>query len=383
MIIDLSVIHDKEAPSSQPFCFALSVPLSRGEKGFSFPLPPGEGLRVREFGRTAHTVIIYGKINRCAAMVALTLAVITAMPVAAQTPKFPNRPLRVIIGLAPGGGMDTISRALAQKLGDNVGQQVVVDNRPGAGGNIAMEMAAAAAPDGHTLLIISATAVIYPILYKARFDVLRDFVPVSQISAQGYVGVVHPSVPVRSVAEFVQHLKTNPGKLNYASSGIGSPIHLCGELFTALTGTRMTHVPYKGISPAYTDILAGSIEASFPAIVSSQPFVRAGKLRALAVTLPKRSQVVADLPTMEEAGVPGMVVVSWYGALAPLGTPQPIVERLAQGIAAAMSQPDVAKRLLADGSEAVTSTPAQFHAHIGDEREKWTRVIRGAGIKVQ
>jgi tripartite-type tricarboxylate transporter receptor subunit TctC len=300
-----------------------------------------------------------------------------------QSQKFPNRPVRFIIGLAPGGGMDTISRALAQKLGESLGQTVIVDNRPGAGGNIAMEMASASAPDGHNLLIISATSVIYPILYKARFDVLRDFAPVSQISAQGYVAVVHPSVPARNIAELVQHLKANPGKLNYASSGIGSPIHLIGELFTALSGTRMTHVPYKGLGPAYADLIAGNIEVSFPAIVSSQPHIRAGKLRALAVTLPRRSNVVPELPTIVEAGVPGVVVVNWYGMLAPLGTPQPIIDALSRGIAASMSQADISKRLLADGSEAATSTPQQFAAHIAEERDKWTRVIRNAKIRVQ
>ena len=315
---------------------------------------------------------------------ALALGMITSAAHAqTQTQKYPNRPVRAIIGLAPGGGMDTITRALAQKLGDNLGQTVIVDNRPGAGGNIAMEMTAASAADGHNLLIISATSVIYPILYKARFDVLRDFAPVSQISAQGYVAVVHPAVPARNIAELVQHLKANPGKLNYASSGIGSPIHLAGELFTALSGTRMTHVPYKGLGPAYADLIAGNIEMSFPAIVSSLPHIRAGKLRALAVTLPKRSPVVPELPTIVEAGVPGVVVVNWYGMLAPLGTPPYIIERLSRGVAAAMGQPEVVKRLLADGSETATSTPEQFRAHIAEERDKWTKVIRNAGIRVQ
>lgn len=301
----------------------------------------------------------------------------------AQIQSYPNRPLRAIVSIAPGGGMDTISRAMAQKLGDHLGQTVIVDNRPGAGGNIAMEMTAASAADGYNLLIISATSVIHPILYKARFDVLRDFMPVSQISAQGYVAVVHPSVPAQNIAELVQHMKANPGKLNFASSGIGSPIHLTGELFMAATGTRMTHVPYKGLAPAYADLFAGTIEMSFPAIVSSLPHIRAGRLRALAVTLPRRSPVVPELPTMVEAGVPGVEVVNWYGLLAPLGTPQPIVERLSRGVAAAMSQPDVIKRLRADGSDAATSSPEQFRAHIAKEREKWANVIRNAGIRVQ
>ena len=314
--------------------------------------------------------------------VALPLLLVCANALA-QTPKFPDRPLRAIAGIAPGGGMDTISRALAQRLGEELGQPVVVDNRPGAGGNIAMEMAANAAPDGHNLLIISATSVIHPILYKARFDVLKDFQPVSQISAQGYIAVVHPGVPVRNIVEYVAHLKAYPGKLNYASSGIGSPIHLTGELFTAMTGTRMTHVPYKGIGPAYADMIAGQIEASFPAIVSSQPLIRSGKLRGLAVTLPTRSPVMPEYPTMVEAGVKGVVVINWYGILVPLSTPQAIIDRLAQATAAAMHHPEVIKRLAADGSDPATSTPAQFRKHIAEERDKWTRVIRNAGIKAQ
>ncbi len=318
-----------------------------------------------------------------ARLVTAAMAGIVAWPALAQSPAFPTRPLRAVVSIAPGGGMDTISRAMAQKLGENLGQTVVIDNRPGAGGNIAMEIAAGSAPDGHNLLIISATSVIFPVLYKARFDVLRDFAPVSQISAQGYVAVVIPSVPARNIVELVQHLKANPGKINYASSGIGSPIHLSAELFSAATGTRMTHVPYKGISPAYTDMLAGQIEMSFPAIVSSLPLIRSGKLRALAVTLPKRSPVVPELPTIVEAGVPGVVVVNWYGLLAPLNTPPWIIERLSRGVAASMNHAEVVKRLLADGSDAATSTPEEFRKHIAEERDKWTRVIRNANIRVQ
>jgi tripartite-type tricarboxylate transporter receptor subunit TctC len=246
-----------------------------------------------------------------------------------------------------------------------------------------MEIAAGSAPDGHNLLIISATSVIFPVLYKARFDVLRDFAPVSQISAQGYVLVVIPSMPARSVTELVQHLKANPGKINFSSSGIGSPNHLTAELFSAMSGTRMTHVPYKGSAPAFADMLAGQIDLAFPAIMSSQPLIRSGKLRALAVTTPKRSFVVPELPTIVEAGVPGVVVVNWYGLLAPLNTPAWIVDRLSRGVAASMNSPEVVKRLQNDGSDAATSTPEEFRKHITEERDKWTRVIRNANIRVQ
>ena len=299
---------------------------------------------------------------------------------AAQT--YPTRPVRVLIPLAPGGSMDTIARGLAQKLSEAMGQNFVIDNRPGAGSNVALETAMASAPDGHTIVGVSATVVIYPILYKARFDVLRDFASVAQITQQGYLLAVNPSaVPARSVAEFVSYLKAHPGKLNFASSGIGSPIHLTGELFMIATGTKMTHVPYKGLGAAYADLIAGNIELSFPTIVSSQAHIRAGRLRALAVTGPKRAPAMPELPTMAEAGVAGVVVMNWYGILAPAGTPRPIIDRLNRELVNALKQPEMMKRLVADGSEAVGSSPEELRSLIAAEREKWTKVIKAAGIK--
>jgi tripartite-type tricarboxylate transporter receptor subunit TctC len=300
---------------------------------------------------------------------------------AAHAQNFPTRPVRVLIPLAPGGGMDTIARALSQKLTESMGQNFIVDNRPGAGSNVALETAMSSPADGHTVVGISATVVIYPILYKARFDVLRDFAPISQITAQAYLLAVNPSVPARSVAELVTYLKANPGKLNYASSGIGSPIHLSGELFMIATGTRMTHVPYKGMGAAYADLIAGNIELSFPTIVSSQAHVRSGRLRGLAVTGPKRAPAMPDMPTMAEAGVPGMVVTNWYGILAPAGTPRPVIDKLNREIVNALRQPEMMKRLVADGSEAVGGTPEELRALIAAERDKWTKVIKTAGIR--
>jgi tripartite-type tricarboxylate transporter receptor subunit TctC len=299
----------------------------------------------------------------------------------AQAQSYPNRPVRMIVPLAPGGGMDTIARALAHKLTEAMGQNVVVDNRPGAGSSIGLETAANSPKDGHTVVVISATSVVYPIMYKARFDVVRDFEPVSQITSQGYLLAVNPSkVPVNSVSEFVSHLKANPGKLNFASSGIGSLIHLSGELFMVATGTRMTHVPYKGMGAAYSDLVAGNIELSFPTIVSSQPHVKAGRLRALAVTLPKRAPAVPDLPTMAEAGVKGVVVTNWYGVLAPAGTPGPVVEKLNREIVKVMHEPEMMKRLLGDGSEAVGNSSEEFRRHLVAERDQWTKIIKQAGI---
>jgi len=277
--------------------------------------------------------------------------------------------------------MDTVARGLGQRLGDVLGQSFVVDNRPGAGSQIALEILAASAPDGHTLMMISATTVVHPILYKSRFDILRDFAPVSQVSAQGYVLVVHPAVPVKSVAELVQYLRANPGKLNYGSSGIGSPIHMSGELFQIATGTRMIHIPFKGMGAAYNDLVGGHVELSFPTIISSIPHINAGRLRALAVTPATRVPALPDIPTMAEAGVPGVVVLNWYGLIAPARTPKRVIDQLAGETIKAMQAPDMTKRLVAEGSTAVGSSPQQFAAHLRAEHELWSRVIKQAGIR--
>ena len=309
----------------------------------------------------------------------LLFAMLVLLPAHAQN--YPNRPVRIIVPLAPGGGMDTVTRGLAQKLGDTFGQTFVVDNRPGAGSQVGLEILAAAAPNGHTLMMLSATTVIHPLLYKSRFDIVRDFAPVSQITAQGYVLAVHPTIPAKSVAEFVQYLRANPGKLNYASSGIGSPIHMTGELFQVATGTRMVHVPYKGLGAAYTDLVGGQIELSFPTIISSIAHIKAGRLRALAVTPAKRVSALPDIPTFAEAGVAGVVVVNWYGLIAPKGTPQAIIDRISRETAKAMQSPDMMKRLVAEGSEAVGGSPQEFAAHIRAEHNQWSKVIKQAGIR--
>jgi tripartite-type tricarboxylate transporter receptor subunit TctC len=302
-------------------------------------------------------------------------------PLHSHAQQYPTRPVRIVVPLSAGGGMDAVSRGLALKLGDAFTQTVVIDNRPGAGSQIGLEILAASAPDGHTLMMVSLTPVTHPLLYKSRFDLLRDFAPVSQVTAQGYVLTVHPSVPAKSVTELVQHLKANPGKLTYSSSGIGSPIHMAGELFQVASGTRMIHIPYKGMGAAYTDMVAGRIQVGFPTIISSVPHLQAGKLRALAVTPAKRVSAAPDIPTFAEAGLKGVVVVNWYGLIAPLRTPKPIVERIAKEVATAMRSPDMEKRLAAEGSEAVGSSPTEFAAHIRSEIDQWSRVIKQAGIK--
>jgi tripartite-type tricarboxylate transporter receptor subunit TctC len=296
---------------------------------------------------------------------------------------YPERPVRVVVPLPAGGSTDTIARALALRLTDAFGQSFVIDNRPGAGSLLALDILASSAPDGYTLMVMGGTTVMYPLLYKSRYDVGRDFAPIAQLSAHGYVLVIHPSLPAKTVPEFVQYLKANPNKVNYSSSGIGSPLHMSGELFQMLTGTRMTHVPYKGTAPAYVDLLGGQVHASFPTIITSRAHIRAGRLRALAVTMVKRVSALPDVPTFEEAGVNGMIVEGFYAMIAPQKTPRSTIERLAAEINKAMRTPEVVKGLAAEGAEAAPGTPAELAAHIRTETERWSKVVRTNGLRGQ
>jgi len=314
-------------------------------------------------------------------VISLSLAgsVFVASPALAQ--KFPERPVRILVPLAAGGGMDTVSRSLANSLTESFGQSVVVDNRPGAGSQLALEILGSSEPNGYTVMMISATTVVHPLLYKARFDVLRDFVPVSQVTQQGYNLVVHPKIPAKSASELVSYLKANPGKLNFSSSGIGSLIHMSGELFKIATGTQMTHVPYRGMGAAYSDLVSGLVQVSFPTIISSLPHIKNGRLRSLAVTPAKRVPALPNIPTFAEAGIKGVVVVNWYGLIAPAKTPQAVIDRIAGDTAKAMHAPEMQKRLLADGSEAVGGTPQAFGGHLRAESRLWGGVIQRAGIR--
>lgn len=305
-----------------------------------------------------------------------------AQPAAKSAGKtFPDRPVRTLVPLSPGGSMDAIVRGLSVRLTDVFGQSFIIDNRPGAGSLIALDILASSAPDGHTLMCIGGTTVVYPLLYKSRYDIMRDFAPVAQLTTHGYVFILHPSLPAKTVTEFVQYLKANPDKVNYSSSGIGSPLHMSGELFKMITGTRMTHVPYKGSAPAYTDLLGGQIQAAFPTIVSSSAHIRAGRVRPLAVTTAKRVLALPSVPTFEEAGLNGMVVLNMYAMIAPKKTPQAIIDRLVEEINKAMRSPEMIKSLMADGAEAATGSPADLAAHIKAENERWSRVVKAVGIQ--
>ena len=294
---------------------------------------------------------------------------------------YPTRPIRLIVPLAPAGGMDTIARGVAIKLTEALGQSVVVDNRSGGGGVIGVELVSHSQADGYTLLMMSATGLIYPLMYKANYDVVRDFTPIVQVTTQPYVIVVNPNVPVKSVAELIAYAKANPSKLNFASSGNGSLIHLMTELFKSMTGAPMVHVPYRGIGAAYPDLIGGQIQLIFASSISAMPQVQAQRLRALAVTGAKRAKALPDLPTVIEAGVPGFVVNQWYGLLAAVNTPKPIVERLNREVNKTLVIPEVVARFTADGAEAAGGTAQQLADHIKTERDKWAKVIKQAGIR--
>ncbi len=319
--------------------------------------------------------------NGSALGVAVVLAVLGAQAQAQVNAPYPVRPVRLIVPLAAGGGMDTVARALAQKLTDQLTQTVVVDNRGGGGGSIGAELAAAAPPDGYTLFMMSTTAVIHPLMYKARYDIVNDFAAVSQVTTQPYVIVVNNALPIKSVGELVAYSKANPTKLNFASSGNGSLIHMTGELFKLSTGAAMTHIPYKGIGAAYPDLFAGNIQLTFASIISAMPHIRAQRIRALAVTGARRAKAIAELPTVAETGVKGFAVANWYGVLLPARTPRAVIDRLHGEIVKALPQPEVGARLAADGAEPVGSSPQEFAAHVREEREKWAKVIKQTGIK--
>ncbi|MCE3000378.1 MAG: Bug family tripartite tricarboxylate transporter substrate binding protein [Betaproteobacteria bacterium] len=312
----------------------------------------------------------------------IALALVAGYAQAAQTaPKYPDKPVRLIVPLAAGGGMDTVTRAVASPLAERLAQTVVVDNRPGGGGAIGAEITRDAPKDGHTLLMGSATFVIHPLLYPARYSPTRDYSTITQVTRQPYVLMVHPSVPAKTVRELVAHLKANPDKFQYASSGQGSLIHLATELFKVRTGTQMVHVPYKGMGAAYTDMLSGRIQTSFPSIISVMPHLKTGKLRAIAVSSVQRAASLPDVPTVQESGVPDFDVNNWYGLFAPAGTPRTVIDRIHREVVEILKTPDMLKRMAADGSEPVGSSPAEFAAHIKAETARWSEVIKKSNIK--
>lgn len=300
----------------------------------------------------------------------------------AMAQAYPARPIRLIVPFPPGGGTDITARAVAQKLSESWGQTVVVDNRPGANGTIGVDIAAKSAPDGHTLTMISSSHAVNTSLYTRQpYDLLKDLTPITQATSQPYVLVINPSVPAKSVKELIGVARAKPGALNYGSSGTGGISHLAGALLGSLTGTRLVHIPYKGGAPATIDVISGQIQIMFGTLLLNGPHIKAGRLRVLAVTTPQRWPGTPDLPTMQEAGVPGFVITQWYGLLAPAKTPQPTVAKLSKEIARILHQPDVKEKLAADGADAVGNTPEQFGAHIQSETAKYGKLIKQIGLK--
>ncbi len=298
---------------------------------------------------------------------------------------YPNKPIRIVVPQAPGGGNDTIARMISHKLTPALKQQVVADNRPGAGGMIAAELVAKAAPDGYTLLLGNmATLTIIPnIQKKIPYDPLKDFDPVSLIASAPHLLVVHPSVPVNSVKQLIALAKAKPDQLNYASNGIGSTTHLATELFKLMTGTRIVHVPYKGLSPALTDLLSGQMQLMFSSAVAMLPHVKSGRLRALAMTGAKRSPSIPDIPTVAESGVRDYEAGSWYGIVAPAGTARPIIDLLNREIVAAIKSPDIFDRLTLEAVTPVGNTPEEFAAYIRVEHARIAKVVKASSAKFE
>ena len=299
----------------------------------------------------------------------------------ADADKYPTKPVRLIAPFVPGAGTDITARAVAQKLTERFGQQVIVDNRPGAAGTIGVELTANAPPDGYTLCLISAShAVNSATNSKLPYDLTRDLQAISQATSLFYVMYLTPSVPAKSIKEFIAYAKANPNKLNFGSSGTGGLQHFSGELFNYLAGVKMVHVPYKGGAAVISDALAGNIQVGYGTLLSSRAHYNAGRLRPLAITAKQRSPVAPELPTIAESGVPGYEVDQWYGIITSAKVPRPLVTKLSAAIAEGVKSPETAQRLAAEGSTPVGSTPEQFNAHIRNEIAKWRKLVKDAAL---
>lgn len=299
----------------------------------------------------------------------------------APAQSYPTKPIRLVNVTAAGGTVDILSRGVAEKLGESLGQPLVVENRPGAGGTIAIDFVAKAKPDGYTLLAAGSTHTLNPSFgKKLPYDPIKDFAPVSMMAQSPYVLTVHPSVPANSVKELIALAKSRPGQLNYGSFGSGTAAHLAGELFKTMAGINMLHIPYKGGPPGLTALLGGEIDILFYPVFLVEPFLKTGRLRVLAATESKRSSALPALPTIAEAGLPGYEVTQWYGLLAPAGTPREIVTRLNTEIAKIVKMPEVKQRF--NQLELISSTPEEFDGFIKAEIAKWTKVIKDAGIRI-
>lgn len=298
-------------------------------------------------------------------------------------PAYPNKPIRLVVPFSAGGPTDVLARAIGLKLSDSLGQPIIVENRPGAGGNIASDYVAKAPPDGYTLILgtVGTHAINASLYSKLPFDTVQDFTPVALVASATIVMVAHPSVPAKTVKELVALAKSKPHQLNFASPGSGTPQHLAGELFKTVAGVEMVHLPYKGAAPALTDLLGGQVSLGFVSLPAALPYVKTEKLRALGVTASKRSAVAPEVPTIAESGLPGYEVENWYGVLAPPGTPKEIVTKLNTEIIKLLQTQDIKERLNNQGFEILQSSPEQFVAFIKTELVKWAKVVKLSGAK--
>ena len=313
----------------------------------------------------------------------VTLCCLVAPTLARGADDFPNRPIRIVVAYAPGGGNDLFARVLGKRLTETLGKTVLVDNRPGANGIIGTKLVAAATPDGYTVILADMAHATNPFVYSsAQYDPIKDFAPITQLGSAPIILIVHPSVPMQSLADFIAAAKSQPGKIVMGSGGTGSTSHIAGEFFQLRTGTKLTHVPYKGTGPALADLVGGQIQCIFSPVAAAIPLVTAGRVRALAISSAKRAGVVSDVPTFEESGVADFRVGGWYGILAPAGTPRPVVMRLNKEIIAAVQAPEVRSRfddaLVTPG----TGTPEDFTAFLKAEAARWSQLIKTVGIKV-
>ena len=297
---------------------------------------------------------------------------------------YPTRPIRFVLGPGPSSGTDIMARGIAQKLAERLGQTVLVENRTGAGGTVAVASVVKAAPDGYTILFVSGSLVIHPAVYKKLpYDVVRDLAPIMLIGVVPQVIVVHPSLPARNMRELIALAKSRPGQINYGSGGVGSTGHLAGELLQSMAGVRLVHVPYKGAGPAAVDLIGGQIEMLVTSAVNALQHERSGRIRSLAVTTARRSLAMPDVPTVAEAALPGYELMTWYGLLAPAGTPREAIDRLNRETTAVLKLADVQSRLAADGVEPAPDTPEQFSALIKSELARIAKIIREANIQIE
>ena len=327
------------------------------------------------------------KISTTTQLILITAILLTkACPVAAQPasqkpPNYPIKPIRFISPNAPGGSTTVLARLIGHRLTESWGQQVIVDNRPGGNGYIGGEALARATPDGHTLMLISPTHIITPLLIPAPYDAIKDFAPVAAVSSTEFLLVVHPALQAHTLQDLIALAKAKPGQLNYASSGSGSPTNLVTEMFNMMAATKMQHIPYKGGGPALIDLIGGQVQLAFQIPISAIPHVQGGRLRAIAVSGETRLLALPQTPTFNEAGLPGFRITSWYGILTTAGTPKPIVDKLSAEVARFLALPDIKDKLLAQGMNALVANPARFASMMTSDTAKYAKVIKTASIK--